>query len=335
MISLPRRALCFAAALAVLPSLAVADDVTQLLQRMNGAFTSHSYDGVFSYYTGGELASLRVVHKEVAGVQRERLVHLNGAPREIIRRGEVVSCIVMPGDDLIALEKSIPAGPFARAFVRQFDQIASTYSVGTFGEGRAAGRVALRVAITPKDQHRYGYRLWIDKETSLLLRSELVDHNGQKLEIFMFNQLLVGDDVQDEALEPEDLSGGMVSHLTLQAADEPWSPPPQAADTMPSGWSTSWLPAGFEMTDAHMRHKPASGSQVSSLMYSDGLAAFSIYVEPMPKDGAASMVSQNGATVAVTHQINEQGKYFLVTLVGEIPVDTARNIVTTVHQKKS
>jgi sigma-E factor negative regulatory protein RseB len=70
-------------------------------------------------------------------------------------------------------------------------------------------------------------------------------------------------------------------------------------------------------------------------MYSDGLAAFSIYVEPMPESGAATMVSQNGATVAVTHQINEQGQYFLVTLVGEIPVDTARKIVATVHQKSS
>ena len=319
------------------PGIAAAENVAQLLQKMNAAFTHHSYDGVFSYYTGGELASLRVVHKQVDGVQRERLVHLNGAPREIIREGEVVSCIVMPGDDLIALEKSIPAGPFARAFVRQFDQIADTYTVGTFGEGRAAGRQAIRVAISPKDQHRYGYRIWIDKETSLLLRSELVDHSGQKLEIFMFNQLLVGDDVRDEALEPEDVSGSMVSHLTLQAADEPWQPP--AADgtdgPMPSAWSTHWLPAGFAMTDSHMRHKPASGSQVSSLIYSDGLAAFSIYVEPMPKSGAASMVSQNGATVAVTHQIHEQGEYFLVTLVGEIPIETARKVVTTVHQKKS
>jgi len=330
------RTMLLATLVCLMPGIAGAQSVAQMLQDMNSAYTNHSYDGVFSYYTGGELASLRVVHKQVDGVQRERLVHLNGAPREIIRRGEVVSCIVMPGDDLIALEKSIPAGPFARAFVRQFDQIPDIYTVGTFGEGRAAGRTAVRVAISPKDQDRYGYRIWIDKETSLLLRSELIDHRGQKLEIFMFNQLLVGDDVEDSALEPEGVSGGMVSHLTLQATDEPWQPPATAgsAQSMPSAWSTHWLPTGFAMTDSHMRHKPGSVSQVSSLMFSDGLAAFSIYVEPMPKAGAASMLSQNGATVAVTHQIEEQGQYFLVTLVGEIPVETARNIVTTVHQKK-
>ena len=141
------RVLLLAVSVFLAPGIAAAQSVAQMLRDMNAAFTNHSYDGVFSYYTGGELASLRVVHKQVDGVQRERLVHLNGAPREIIRKGEVVSCIVMPGDDLIALEKSIPAGPFARAFVRQFDQISDTYTVGTFGEGRAAGRTAVRVRI--------------------------------------------------------------------------------------------------------------------------------------------------------------------------------------------
>ena len=196
-----------------------AEHVADLLQQMNTAFASLSYDGVFSYYTGGDLASLRVVHKVIDGVQRERLVHLNGAPREIVRRGEEVACIVMPGDDLIALEKSIPAGPFARAFVREFDRIADTYSVGTYGEGRVAGRIATRIAVSPKDRHRYGYRLWLDKETALLLRSELVDHDGNKLEIFMFNQVRMGDDVDDASLDPDDAQGSMVSHLTLRPAD--------------------------------------------------------------------------------------------------------------------
>jgi sigma-E factor negative regulatory protein RseB len=305
-----------------------------LLQRMNNAFVNLSYDGVFSYFNGAELASLRVVHKVVDGVQRERLVHLNGAPREIVRRGDKVSCIVMPGDDLIALEESIPAGPFARAFVGQFENIEDTYSVGRFGEGRIAGRIAMRVAISPKDKHRYGYRLWLDQDTALLLRSELVDHEGKKLEIFMFNQLSLGDDVLAAALEPEDVQGSMVSHLTLQPAQVSR---PLALDTSqtPASWSTLWLPPGFKMATADLRRKPASGQNVSSLMYTDGLAAFSIFIEPMPQRGAASMVSQNGATVAVTHRVNGQNGYYLVTLVGEIPVATAREIIESVHQKQS
>lgn len=308
-----------------------------LLGRMNDAFINLSYDGVFSYFSGNDLASLRVVHKVIEGVQRERLVHLNGAPREIVRHGEEVACIVMPGDDLIALEKSIPAGPFARAFVRQFDRISDTYSVDEFGEGRIAGRVATRVAVSPKDEHRYGYRLWLDRETALLLRSELVDHEGNKLEIFMFNHVLLGDAVDDTALEPEDATGSMISHLTLQPPGGEWQPQAQVPEPVASNdyWQTRWLPPGFEMATADLRQKPASGQSVNSLMYTDGLAAFSIFIEPMPAKGASSMVSKNGATVAVTHRVDSVDGFFLVTLVGEIPLPTAQEIIKTVYRKNS
>ena len=311
-----------------------AQSTNVLLQRMNDAFVNLSYDGLFSYFNGGELASLRVVHKVVDGVQRERLVHLNGAPREIVRHGDDVSCIVMPGDDLIMLENSIPAGPFARAFLGQFDRIADTYMVGEYGEGRVAGRLATRVAISPKDNHRYGYRLWLDQETALLLRSELVDHEGNKLEIFMFSQLRFGDAVLDSDLEPEDAQGAMISHLTLQPANKQVLTAPVEADTS-MRWATRWLPAGFKMATADLRRKPASGQNVRSLMYTDGLAAFSIFIEPMPERGAASMVSQNGATVAVTHRVDGKTGYFLVTLVGEIPIATAQEIIASVHLKQS
>jgi len=315
--------------------LAIAQSADELLIRMNHAFTHLSYDGVFSYLYGGDLASLRVVHKVVDGVQRERLVHLNGAPREILRHGEEVSCIVEPGDDLIALEKSIPAGPFARAFVRQFDRIADTYTVRESGEGRVAGRPATRVAVNPRDEHRYGYRLWLDRETALLLRSELVDREGNKLEIFMFNQVLFGDAVSDAALEPQDAAGTMVSHLTLQPASRQLSPEPADGDvsTEASSWATTWLPVGFNMATADLRRKPQSGQDISSLMYTDGLAAFSIFVEPMPERGAATMVSRNGATVAVTHKVGGNEGFYLVTLVGEIPLQTAQTIVDSIYQK--
>ena len=178
-------------------------DAGALLMRMNRAFADKNYDGVFTYFSGDDLASLRVVHKIVNGQQRERLVHLNGAPREIVRRGEEVLCIVMPGDDIAVLENSIPAGPFARAFVREFERISHSYAVETAGEGRVAGRRALRVAVLPRDEHRFGYRLWLDEETALLLRSELVNRHGERLEIFQFSHLTIGDAVRDEALESE------------------------------------------------------------------------------------------------------------------------------------
>ncbi len=304
-----------------------ANEAEKLLMRMDKAFVELSYDGVFTYFSGGDLTSLRVVHKQIDGVQRERLVHLNGAPREIIRHGGNVDCIVMPGDDLAALEQSIPAGPFTRAFVRQFDRLSDTYSVEQFGEGRVANRMATRIVVRPLDKHRYGYRLWLDQNTALLLRSELIDHAGNRLEIFQFTHLIIGDAVRDEDLEASEHSGSMVNHLRLEPLQNGLPVKQTAMD-----WNLGWVPPGFEMATADIRRKPASVENVSSLMYSDGLATFSVFIEPMPKHGAASMVSMNGATVAITRRVDSGQVFHLATLVGEIPEATGQQIIRSIRR---
>ncbi|MEQ8857820.1 MAG: MucB/RseB C-terminal domain-containing protein [Pseudomonadales bacterium] len=323
----PRSALTGAVWLAVAlgAASAAAESPRQWLDDMNRAFSELSYDGVFSYFSGHDLASLRVVHMVVDGEQRERLVHLNGAPREIVRRGDEVACIMMPGDALLELEESIPSGPFARAFVRRYDRISENYGLSFFGEDRVADRVAVRLAVTPLDDDRYGYRLWLDKVTRLLLRSELVDGDGQRLEIFQFNQIRFGDAVEPAMLEPDGKDGSLVSHLTLATKQ----PEPVASSEV--SWQVGWLPEGFSMAAADIRRAPSSLKAVDTMMYSDGLAAFSLFVEDMPDSGAASMVSRNGATVAVTHrvEISDRAPY-LVTLVGEIPTPTAQRIARSV-----
>ena len=316
---------CWVLAVLLAPAQVVADG-NALLVRMNQAFAELDYDGVFTYAAGTDLTALRVVHKVVDGTQRERLIHLNGAPREIIRHGEDVICVVTPGDDIAVLEQAIPAGPFARAFVREFERLADSYRVDTMGEGRVAGRQAVRVAVSPLDEHRYGFRLWLDAETSLLLRSELVDHDGERLEVFQFSQVRFGDEVAPEALEPEEISGSMVSHLTLKA---PTELPQNEAGQSPRRWSVGWLPQGFKMAAQDLRRRPADAQDVTSMVYSDGLATFSIFIESMPETGAAPMISQSGATVAITQGVQAFGRRYLVTLVGEIPSATGQKVLTS------
>ncbi len=299
----------------------------QWLAAMNQAFSELDYDGIFSYYAGTDLATLRVVHMVIDGVQRERLVHLNGAPREILREGEDVSCIVMPGDDLLDMESSIPSGPFARAFVRRFDQLSEFYGLSFFGYDRVADRRAVRMRVKPKDNNRFGYRLWLDEQTKMLLRSELVDQDGKRLEIFQFNQLSFGEDVTPSALQPtldpQSTGGSMVSHLAL-AANRPL--PVAEAELR---FKLGWVPPGFTMAAADIRRKPSTLKDVNTMMYSDGIAAFSVFIEDMPPAGAGSVISRNGATVAVTH-LAKQHKPHLVTVVGELPTGTAKRIAQSV-----
>jgi sigma-E factor negative regulatory protein RseB len=301
------------------------EDPSEWLGDMNRAFSSLSYDGVFSYFTGADLATLRVVHMVVNGEQRERLVHLNGSPREIVRRGEDVACILEPGDELIELGQSIPAGPFARSFVRRFDRIGGHYLVSFSGDDRIAGRIARRIAVRPRDEHRYGYRLWLDRDNALLLRSELLNEQGDRLEIFQFTTIAFGEAVAARDLEANGDDGALVTHLTL--AQE--SPEPVTVAQL--RWHTGWVPPGFSMAAADLRRTPAGLKAVNTLMYSDGLAAFSVFVEDMPEAGAASLVSRNGATIAVTHMVDGPEGEALVTLVGEVPEATAHRIARSVY----
>ncbi len=309
-----------------LNAVAEGDDPRDWLNDMNRAFSDLSYDGQFSYYSGDDLASLRVVHMVVNGVQRERLVHLNGAPREIVRTGEEVACILLPGDELLELENSIPSGPFARSFVRRYDRISNYYGLSLYGEDRVAGREAVRMAVSPRDEDRFGYRLWLDKQTRMLLRSELVDTDGNRLEIFQFNQITFGDSVDEHALEPMGHDGSLVSHLSL--ARESSIPVAEGE----SRWSAEWVPPGFTMAAADMRRTPSTLKSVDTMMFSDGLAAFSVFIEDMPAAGAASMVSRRGATVAVTHLVvGDDQAHHLITLVGELPTATAQRIAQSIR----
>lgn len=317
---------------ALIYPLSSAADAASLLMKMNNAFSEQDYDGVFTYISGDEVSSIRVVHKVVNGQQRERLVHMNGAPREILRKGEEVVCIVMPGDDLAVLEQSIPSGPFARAFVREFERLGNTYSLAEMGEGRVAGRIAYRVSVAPRDLHRYGYRLWLDAENHLLLRSQLIDKDGRRLEEFLFSTISFGDAVSDGALQSSEMAGSMISHLTLKnpnvaqivQADTP---------TKRTDWRITWVPPGFEMASADIRRKPDSGGFVDSMIYSDGLATFSVFLEPMPARGAARMTSRNGATLAVARGIMGSERSYLATLVGEIPEATGTKIIESIQAR--
>ena len=323
----PLVVLAFAGA-ALLPTTAAAADRTpaQWLDMMNRGFLEASYDGIFSYYSGDDLSTLRVVHTATNGIQRERLVHLNGAVREIVRTGDEVDCVLQPGDEILELENSIPSGPFARAFSRAFEGVSDHYTLSLQGPDRVANRAAVRLSVMPRDAQRYGFNLWLDEETGLLLRSELIDASGTKLEIFQFATLKVGGPITEKDLAPEAGAGALTTHLSLESQ----APPDQRRA---SQWRADWVPDGFTMASWDIRRTPSSPGSVDTLMYSDGLATFSVFIEAMPQSGAGALVSRSGGTVAVSEVVagGPQQARHLVTVVGEIPTTTAHRVAQSVR----
>lgn len=343
---------------------------TQWLEAMGRTMRSTDFDGVFSHFAasheqwiglesrheGGAqdaaeddragfeagyrssfgVTSFRVVHKISNGTKHVRIVQLDGERREKVRRGDELTLVHMPGDALFADAGAPPIMPHARIWAINFERMADCYSADFDGRGRVAGRSAIALLVTPCDRHRFGYRLLLDAKTSMLLRFdsiEMRDGASRSVEIFQFHTLRVGGGIDDADLEPNAEGARM---RRVKAPRRPTDMAREARDA-PSRWRIGWVPPGFRLLDADThRHADGEGDarDVETLMFSDGLAAFSVFIEPVPETGAGSVVSRSGATVALTWRIAEGKEQSLVSVVGEVPVATARRIATSVQPRQ-
>lgn len=293
----------------------------ELLMRMSQAVEARNFDGVFVYQRSGLTDSMRIIHRRDATGSQERLVALSGSPREIIRNGEKVVCI-FPDDKSVMVEKSRPRELFRTTFTEPLDRMAAYYRFSVAGPDRVAGRTAQIVAIEPLRKDRYGYRLWIDDDSSLLLKSEIVDTNGAVLEQITFTQISLPETIPDDLLEP-DISG---EGYTWIAGDEQAAPPTSSTVQ----WDVGWLPTGFALSDRAVQPLAASPMPVEHLVFSDGLAMVSIFVEQLEQDktrleGFSSMGAVNAfSTMTSDHQ---------VTVVGELPRGAVRQIAQSVARR--
>ena len=312
------RRLTLPVLLGLLIPLAQAADPQTLLTRMQQAAGSLNYDGIFVYQHGDQLETLRIIHKMQNGVMRERLVSLNGAPREILRTGNEVRCY-LPDEHAVMIEHR-------RAVSRNFpallpDSLAAlkkNYEIRAGGSGRVAGRAALRAEIAPRDAYRYGYLLWADNATGLLLKASLIDEQGQVVEQYMFTQLSIGKPIPESDLATQHAAKGTVSHRTDDSL------PPSATRR----WEATNLPAGYSLSARMRRKLPARHHPVEHLVYSDGLAVVSVFIEPV--DGATP-----GALSGLTHlgAVHAFGKVLdghQITVLGETPAVTVDMIGASV-----
>ena len=289
------------------------------LDTMNRAFRTLDYDGVFSYQSGTELTTLRVVHVVIDGIEHERLVHLDGARREFLRRGQEITRILQPGDDILELEKAVPPTRFVRAFSSRLDAIVDLYRVELTGTGRVAGRRAVRLNIAPRDQDRYGVGIWLDDSTGLLLRFERYDLAGTALERFQFGRLMIGD-VPRAAVIPVEYAGAVKMEMKLEARID-------AALEHRARWRPGWVPRGFDGYRSNNSEAMAERDSLEAMIYTDGFAAFSVFVEPILTGRVVDFDWRNGATTVVTRTLRDpSGGNRLITVVGEVPATTAKKI---------
>jgi len=190
---------------------------------------------------------------------------------------------------------------------------------------RVAGRSAHVVSVQPLNADRYAYRLWIDEEFKLLLKSVILDRSGQPLEQVQFTAIAVLDDVPEHLLQPEITGSG----FTWRTDDE--NEAPSVADAQQLNWDVNWLPVGFTMKENKVQSMVTSDMPVNQLVYSDGLAMVSVFVEKlMPDASPLQGYSARGAGNAFT-RVSDNHQ---IPVVGELPLPTVRQIATAVFRTK-
>jgi sigma-E factor negative regulatory protein RseB len=295
------------------------DDPRDLLKRTDQALATRNYEGVFVHEHAGETETLRVIHRVGADGVSERLQSMDGSGREVIRKGNQLTCY-LPDQRTALLEKTGGAGLLLGSLPRIDATSAGLYQITELHKARVSGRNARVIAVQPMDQMRYGYRVWIDEASAMPLKTQLRNSAGEVLEQIVFTDLRLPTRIPDNELEP-----------AVDARDYRWVEHlADSADVrgLSISWEASVLPPGFRMT-VSARQVLRSGP-VEHLVFSDGLASVSVFVE-IGREPRTEAGSDDAATIGSSSAYSTVVQGYRVTAVGEVPPDTVRAIAQSIR----
>ena len=297
-------------------------DALSWLERIHVATQKLSYTGTFVYRSGSQAETSRIIHVVDRRGTRERLETLDGHPREIVRSGDEVKCY-LPESMTVKVDKQTDHQVFPSFLPRSLQDIGEHYDVRAGAIERVAGYDCQTIVLSPKDKLRYGRKLWADVKTGMLLKSQILDEKNEPIEQFTFTQLSIGGKIDQGQLKPKLLDKSRDWHVDNSAA--------VGARLAASGWSISPELPGFKKV-TEMKRTQGGSNEVGHVIYSDGLAAVSVFIEPaanktsLPRPG----LSHQGAINIYSRQVASH----LVTVVGEAPAESVKKLAESVEYQK-
>ncbi len=315
----------FTVTLLMLPGLGQASTPTAIewIQSMSNAMRNLNYRGNFVYMHENQLESMSISHMKDETGERERLLSLNGEAREVIRDNKNLTCI-WPSSRKVVVDVS-RKNSFSPLFIPDdIERVSKLYDMKLIGKDRIADYEAIVVEIKPKDKYRYGLKFWVSAENGLLLKSNLINEHNRIVEQVMFTSLelvkngdqldinkipLINDDYTLVRYHSGENSGSVVNETF--------------------SWRIDSMPAGFRQESVLKRRDTKSGKTFHQMVYTDGLASLSVFIEKQTSQlhrGKTSM----GAVNAFIRVLNE----YSVTAIGAVPAVTLQTMAESIFYKK-
>ena len=313
-------ALCAAAIGGIAVPAAAAESLQDLLAKTQRVANELNYQGTFVYSNMNNKEVVQVTHMADEHGFKERLVSMNGAEQEILQTKDGVWCYfpaTKQGYYKAERQQSYRAPAIDPSKVNSFRK---HYKIKIHESERMVNRTVTRVTFLPNDQFRYRFDLWIDQETGLVLRSDLIDNKGQMIDSYMFVELQI-----DESK----LSGAATS--AIGGTDYVWSFDPQSMMRVPvvdSPWKVQSVPDGFQRIEHVRTYASADAVGYEHMVFSDELSSVSIFIRKdiENRDSYLDGLSRLGAVNAYSRVFGP----YNITVIGEVPDPTVRRIADSI-----
>ena len=298
-----------------------ASEALALLKKIATASRNVNYAGTFVYQHANQVETSRIAHFADASGEYEKLETLDGPPREIMRNNDNVTCY-LPESKTVVIEKRT-ARRFPALLPEQLSGITDNYTIKKGEQDRVAGYECRVIVLEPKDNLRYGHKFCVESVSGLPLRARMYNEKNEMVESFAFTQLTIGSGVSKDMLRSRFASKSHSWRVDRSALQQTESP----VDT---GWVLKNQPLGFKKLTEMRRSIAGRPAPISHIVYSDGLAAISAFIEPLPKTPPPSGPTYQGAVNIYVKSHADQ----MVTVVGETPARTVKQIAESLSPRE-
>lgn len=301
-----------------------------MLQQIQQSARTRNYAGTFIYQQGGQIRTSRITHVWDGRNELEKLELLDGSPREFIRRNDEV-VTYDPATRTRHVGERVSSDLFPSVLASSRSDLSATYMLKAEGSSRVAGHDVQGLALLPRDPWRYGYRLWAEKQSGLLLRMQTLGPQGEVIEQIAFTDLHL------KGITPRMVATSYPDAVNWRTGGTRQEPATVA------GWQAGWLPPGFRKIREVKRlvidsATPISGEksprpserEVSHIVYSDGLAGISVFIEPKGQHRSEGSISRGAVNI-----VGKRYGDFWLTIVGEAPAVAIRKIAESIQYKPS